>query len=552
MNVGHLVRRSPILDASGRPLAVDRRPADERLSEMNRTGIDASATNRHNANHFADAKGRPLGAVLHDDLPIVRDRLRYETLNNGDGKGMVDTLANAVVAMGPTLQVNSGNPDLDTFIEEQFALFAEDCDYQEPDTSIGDELYFQMREQCIAGEDFFSPTTDPDYPGPIKLRLQLVAPERVSTPWDQLGNYRIRDGVEFNDRGKKLRYWVNRCHPQDFNLVNLASFYIWDPIDVSQMFHSYLRIEAVQHRGFPWFTPALDEMAATRRFAAAVLSAAETAADLSFVLETDTDLISQLGEDAVRQLRLYPAMDTIQAEKDSGMVLPAGYKAHQFAATQPNAEYEPFMRERRRSMGRPLGMPYNIAAADSKDYNFASGRLDHQMFYLMVLTLRQWKSRKVLRPVFKMWLNEARLALPELSGLDPMTTARIARTSEWYFKNPVVHGDPQKEANSITLALANGSTTYIDVCAEKGIDWRTQLAKQAKVNVEKLRIAAEMKKVAEGLGLAPEEAAAAIDPAKPVAIVHDPALEGEIPSGGNSEPDNKNAPKRKPAKSIAA
>jgi len=78
------------------------------------SGIDAAASTRHNLTHFTDADGRPISNVLSDDLETVRGRLRYETRNNGDGKGMVDTLANVVIGTGPVKNVEK-NPK--TFVQ---------------------------------------------------------------------------------------------------------------------------------------------------------------------------------------------------------------------------------------------------------------------------------------------------------------------------------------------------------------------------------------------------------------------------------------------------
>jgi len=68
-------------------------------------------------------------------------------------------------------------------------------------------------------------------------------------------------------------------------------------------------------------------------------------------------------------------MTTIDLERRMMTALPAGYKAGQMRAEHPATTYNMFKRALICEMGRCLLLPYGIAAADSSDYNFASGRL---------------------------------------------------------------------------------------------------------------------------------------------------------------------------------
>ena len=500
------MRASKLLDAHGNRMQFPIKPNPHRLSDMPRTGIDAAADSRHTDKHFTDATGQPLSNVLAQDLDTVRKRLRYEVPNNGDATGMVDTLATAIVGIGPSLQVYTGNSDLDAAVEDEFSAYADDCDFVEPNQSLAELLAQGIRDDCLAGEDFLSPTTDPDFTGAVKLRLQGIAPELVSTPWSRINDSRVRNGIEFDERGKKIRYWVAGAHPRD-SQAKFADISAWRAVDVRDMIHSFIRLEAGQHRGYPWFAPALPEMAATRRWVLAVLSAAETAADVSFVLQTT---LATLDEPVK-----IDEMDVIHWARNAGLTLPAGWEAHQFKAEQPQATHKDFIRERLRSMGRPLGMPYNVAAADSTGLNFASGRLDQQLFYVAILVKRSWLARRKLKPIFRRWLGEASLAIPALRPLAGLNLDRIARTAEWYWRSPQIHGDPLKESKAITEQLHNGSKTFIDVCSEAGLDWQVQLQKKHKVDIYKLTLAAELKAATAESGLTPDEAAAALasDPA---------------------------------------
>ena len=214
-DVQAIVRRSKILDPYGRParIEVNRRPTLAEL-EARRSGIDAAAAGRHHDRHFTDADGRPLSAVLSADLATVRKRLRYECRNNGDARGMIETLATVIVGTDATLQVHTGDADLDRAVEDAFGSFAEDCAFEDRDVGLAELVAQGVREQCTAGEDFLTWTTDPEYQGAVKLRLQTIAAERIATPWTEVTNGRIKDGVEYDARNRKLRYHVSAAKPE--------------------------------------------------------------------------------------------------------------------------------------------------------------------------------------------------------------------------------------------------------------------------------------------------------------------------------------------------
>jgi len=499
-----ICRSSAILDTTGRPMRVEVRPAGNRLSGLHRTGVDAAAANRHTDAHFADADGRPLAAVLGDDLTTVRDRLRYEIRNNGDGKGMVDTLCTAVVATGPALQVNTGEDALDHLIQEEWSAWCEDCDWSEPDISLGDHLVFGLREQCLAGEDFLLPVTDAEHPGAVKLRLQPIAPERVSSPWGAVGRQNIRDGVEYDSAGRKAFLHVADAHPKDTTAAAVARFGKHSRIPARSLLHSFIRIEAGQHRGFPWFTPALPVLSQMRRYCLAVLSAAETAADLSVVIHSQAQ--AWTDEDA----QAIDPMDVISLARNAALTLPVGWEAKQFESKQPTVTYTDYTRSLLAQQGRALMMPYNVAAADSSQHNFASGRMDHAMFGMAKAVLRNWIARRKLKRIFALWLAEARLAYAPLRGLTRLEILRMVRTAGWVWSDTNPHGDPLKEQKAITESLHNGSATFQDVCASRGQDWEIQLAKKHAVDLRRLQLAAERKAAARELGLSADEASAAL------------------------------------------
>lgn len=141
----------------------------------------------------------------------------------------------------------------------------------------------------------------------------------------------------------------------------------------------------------------------------------------------------------------------------------------------PTTTYGEFKREILNEIARCLNMPFAISAGNSSGYNYASGRLDHQMYFKSIRVEQAHLEAVVLDRVLSAWLAEARLIegyLPQLNDPRPLP-------SMWFFDGHE-HVDPLKESSAQATRLAAHTTTLADEYARKGQDWETQLRQRAK------------------------------------------------------------------------
>jgi capsid protein len=199
-----------------------------------------------------------------------------------------------------------------------------------------------------------------------------------------------------------------------------------------------------------------------------VIAAAETAADFAGILYTD----APAGGEADQAEPFEP----IELEKRSLLTMPGGWKMSQMQAEQPTTTYGEFKHEILNEISRCLNMPYNIAAANSSGYNYASGRLDHQTYYKAIRVDQAHLETVVLDRILAAWLDEAAL----LPGLIPAGVGPIARWPHQWFWDSHEHVDPAKEANAQGTRLTNHTTTLADEYARRGQDWETQIRQRAK------------------------------------------------------------------------
>jgi len=223
-----------------------------------------------------------------------------------------------------------------------------------------------------------------------------------------------------------------------------------------------------QNRGLPDIMPALPLFAQLRRFTLAVLSAAESAANIAIFMKT----MAPPGGEAAE----VEAGVTMEFEPNMAVFGPEGWEPSQIRAEQPATTYEMFKHEILNEIARCLNMPFNIAAGNSSGYNYSSGRLDHQTYYKSIRVEQSHIETLILDRILAAWLAEAALAL----NLGDELTDDVGAVPHQWFWDGHEHVDPLKEASAQAERLANNTTTLATEYARQGKDWETEVRQRAK------------------------------------------------------------------------
>jgi len=229
--------------------------------------------------------------------------------------------------------------------------------------------------------------------------------------------------------------------------------------------HWFSRQRPAQHRGVSEVAPSIRLFAQLRRYTDAVLAAAETAADFAAFLHSNSPAAEVDDVDAFAEMPI---------EKRTMVTLPEGWNVSQLKAEQPTSTYAMFKREIVNEIARCMQIPYNIAALDSSSYNYASGRMDHQIYTSNQRVLRDEIERQMLDRTLRMWLDEAVLLGIVPRGLPPI--------SEWQWTwawDGKEHVDPAKEANAAQTRLRTHTTTLAHEYAKQGKNWEQELRQRA-------------------------------------------------------------------------
>jgi lambda family phage portal protein len=400
------------------------------------------------------------GYITPEMRKTWRNRARMEAYCNSYAKGLVLTLADVCIGTGARLQLLTENDNYNSEVEQYFATWAEAI-------NLGDKLKTLRKAKCIDGEAFAIIVNNPKVNHEIKIDLKIIESDRIATPYPKITERDV-DGIHYDKYGNPVSYDVLKEHPGS---VSFSKFNEVEKVPAEFMLHWYRQDRPEQSRGLTELLPSLPLFAQLRRYTLAVIQAAETAANIAGIVYTKTpDQVFPIDTEKTK---------TLELERNTMNVIPEGWEFSQLKAEQPTTTYSMFKREILSEIGRCLQMPTNIILGDSSNYNYASGRLDHQTFYKNIRNEQNQCEKVVLFPLLDAWNAEGvRIGLFRNHGNAPISS-RYAR----FYWDGMEHVDPTKETEASAKRIEMRLTNHSIECARLGYDWEDvfeQLAREEK------------------------------------------------------------------------
>ena len=432
---------------------VDLAKAMENRRRMIRASFDAVQTTKDNMRHFSMADGLSADADANEkNRAVLRFRSRYEVLNNCYAKGIVQMLANDTIGSGPRLQFLSDDEKLNDMIEADFAAWAKEA-------RLPQILRLMRIARCQDGETFAVIMTNPRMKSAVKIKLDVIEADRIHGEPNVDGDDTEVDGIRYDKYGEPVSYKVFKYHPGDDKHFAADDFAV---VPYEYMLHSFIKYRPGLHRGVPEIAAALPLFAYLRRYNLASVAAAELAADFAAILYTDAPPNGESDE--------VEPMDSIPLERNMMLTVPAGWKMGQLDPKQPAANHSEFVKIILSEIARCAVTTYGTLAGDFSGHNYASGRLDNQIYHKSILVDRSFWESEVLNRIFEVWFREY-----QLTTMQPFTTERHT-----WFWDGFPHVDPSKEAAAQEKRLANNTTTLAAECAKDGRDYMSVLHQRAK------------------------------------------------------------------------
>jgi lambda family phage portal protein len=314
-------------------------------------------------------------SALEADLPTLRARA-LELYRNDCIGGAVDSRANMVVSYGFTPQARiAERPGIATKtqadkwngeLEDVYARIACDID-KNGKRSLMQDAKLVEKHHGAYGESLTILSDREDPSRPIPLTIEIVDPERLETPPGRISDKHVRLGVEHNDAGKIVAYWIRKTHPGDTLDISLQ----FDRVPAERVLHVFEPLFAQQSRGLPWLLRALNRAKDAKDLDEAAVIAAQVeacfaafvtspmggsrAADAALVDSSLTDRVEDIRPGTVRYL-------------DSG-------ESVSFGQPTRAGSFAPFQEWNYRRAAAGLNYPYEMLVKDWTGLTFAGGRL---------------------------------------------------------------------------------------------------------------------------------------------------------------------------------
>lgn len=320
-----------------------------------------------------------------------------------------------------------------------------------------------MGEVFTAGECFIRKHYRAFGDSRVPLGLELIEAERLATELVDPGSINpdgeVRMGVEVDEFGRAIAYWVRERHPGDIR-GRVHATDRFERVPAADMFHLRAVDRWPQTRGEPWLHTVLRKIDEMNEYTGSEVSAARassyyfatiTTPDDDKPFDTDTD------DEGKGMMDIEPL--TIQELKP-------GEELNFHTPNRPNTALDPFMRAMLREVAAGVGTSYESLSRDYSQSNYSSSRLallDDRDLYK---TVQQWWVRNFRRPLHRAWLNQAVLARAIASVPASQYAVDMARFEAVLFKpRGWSWVDPTKEVNAYKEAIKAGLTTLTDVIA---------------------------------------------------------------------------------------
>ncbi len=397
--------------------------------------------------------------ILHDRKNLVS---RSREVNRDDplGAGITGTFVTNTIFKGSDPQARTGNDDWNLALE---AIWKARADHLYP----ADRLTYHEAQQL----SFRKALEDGDVlikkarTGPEQsLWLEIIETDRIATPQDLTSNKLIREGVERDEFGHIVAYWVQRTHPGDILTMTVQSARGFVRVDARDAVLLKETDRPGQTRGVPLFHAILQDLRDLDLLMLASLKRTQIAACLAVFIKSNMPVDDIL--DVTAEKYGYRLDDTIEP----GMIfkLFPDEEAQFLNPNFPPAPMMDFIITIARRIGAALGMSWQVVLKDFSNSNFSSARADLLETRAVYLAYHAWLVEKLYNWEWATVMEEAALEGDvRLAGIPPEARMMVTWSRPgWRWVDPV------KEAKGVEIKLKNHLSCWRDeIAAFGGPNW---------------------------------------------------------------------------------
>lgn len=302
-------------------------------------------------------------------------------------------------------------------------------------------------------------------------RVQLVEAHQVATPAERIGGTNIVDGIELNENGRPVAYWIRDQFADTFRRY-----------DAKDVIHLFDPSRAGMYRGLPYVYPVVNDIIDLDDLQRYEMKAAKDAADITNVVHTESgelnpgqmrrERFSIKTQDAAGNETTEQRTQYIQNRIGGRTIaLKPNEKIEQFKSDRPSVVTQGYWDFLTAKICAGVGIPKLVVLSHSLQGTVVRGEFDlaHAFFrsksgifaeaiadiYLFVMGWHVRNDRRVVDP-----------------------------PSDWYLTNTraprAINVDVGRNSSAIIAEYEAGLRTLEGICAEMGQDWRRHVRQRAR------------------------------------------------------------------------
>ena len=435
------------------------------------------------------------------ELDTITGRARDAERNNARARAVVHTKADAINGVGlrpipkPNWRVlgkskqwaDDWSAEVKSKAESYFN--STDVDATRID-SWGALSRTALLERMTAGGFIALPVYKPDSGQSIYgTAIQLVEIERLSNPMGLSDTATRRGGVEIDENGQPLGYWIRTTHPGDDFLMMGGGPAEWEFVPAAtewgrrRVIHSFQRDRIGANRGVSMLATLMPEFRIANRYERAELQTALANSLVAMVVQSNMppEMVKSFFEDEETYLN-FRRKFAPKLTAGSTVVLPPGESVQAFAPNRANSSFDDFLKSILRGAYASVGMPLEFAQKDFSQMNYSNARVALNEAWRSFATERSFETQRWATPTYQLWFEEA-VHLGQIPDCTPDDLYRDENHFQaWQGVKWIGDGrgwvDPKKEAEAAGVRISLGLSTLEDEAAEQGRYWLDVLEQQ--------------------------------------------------------------------------
>lgn len=225
------------------------------------------------------------------------------------------------------------------------------------------------------GEFFILVGDEYDPLAPTTLKVELIDPDRVSTPAGSAGDKYVRMGIRISPSGRAIGCYVQDSHPGDDkdNKQTHTYFPFFLPNGLPRVIHHFARVWDGQHRGFPMMQVGTKRLKNAEEYGEAELERNNIGACMAAFVRSDSEILAEMEAagvvtdyDGKRQRAIAPGM--IQYLGPADEVTFSNPKG-------PDASFGPYMEHQGRQFASGCNTAYELLSGNWQGLSYSAARV---------------------------------------------------------------------------------------------------------------------------------------------------------------------------------